>query len=111
VWRLTTKSFTLECSKEHLVIALKSSHSSPELCPLYTLLQGMYVLTESGYELIRNIENTQEKRELYDITIDDPSGLFYSDGIVSHNSTTLIARQLINSALFPGYKGLYVAPL
>lgn len=52
----------------------------------------MYVLTENGYELIRKIENTQEKRELYDITIADPSGLFYSDGIVSHNSTTLIAR-------------------
>lgn len=106
VWEVTTESFSLQCSKNHFI---QTKHGWCQ--PLYRLKVGDKVKTQAGIEEITSIKNLNETRELYDITVDDPSGLFYSDGISSHNSTTLIARQLINSFLFPGYKGLYVAPL
>lgn len=106
VWEISTESFTLQCSKNHFI---QTKYGWCE--PLYKLKVGDKIRTRSGLQEITSIKNLNEKRELFDITVDDPSGLFYSDGISSHNSTTLIARQLINCFLFPGYKGLYVAPL
>lgn len=106
IWEVSTESFTLKCSKNHFI------QTKQGWCePLYKLKVGDKIRTQAGLEEITSINNLNEKRELFDITVDDPSGLFYSNGIVSHNSTTLIARQLINCFLFPGYKGLYVAPL
>lgn len=106
VWLVTTETYTLECSKHHLI---QTVHGW--CVPAYKLKVGDWVITASGREQITTSKSTNEERELYDITVDDPSGLFYSNGISSHNSTTLIARQLINCFLIPGYKGLYVAPL
>jgi hypothetical protein len=68
------------------------------------------VLTENGNEIVLLAEDTGEQEELYDITVDDPNGEFYSNGILSHNSTTFAARQLILSHLLPNYKSLYVCP-
>lgn len=104
---IRTKDFELKCSVNHLVV-----QSSNSLCiPVNQLQVGTLIDTQNGHQEVLSIEYLPEKEILYDITIDDPDGLFYSNGITSHNSTTLIARQLINCALFPGYKGLYVAPL
>lgn len=64
---------------------------------------------QEGNVSVTRIEDAGE-RVLYDITVDDPSGLFYSNGILSHNSTTFCARQLIYAKLFPGYKSLLVTP-
>jgi hypothetical protein len=87
VWEVTTESFSLQCSKNHFI---QTKHGWCQ--PLYRLKVGDKVKTQAGIEEITSIKNLNETRELYDITVDDPSGLFYSDGISSHNSTTLIAR-------------------
>lgn len=102
--RIVTSSFELICSLHHLI------KTPSGWVHAYTLCQGDIVLTESGSEAVLLAEETGELEELYDITVDDPSGEFYSNGILSHNSTTFAARQLILSHLLPGYKSLYVCP-
>ena len=102
--RIVTSNCELICSLQHLI------KTPSGWVHAYTLCQGDIVLTENGAEVILLAEETGELEELYDITVDDPSGEFYSNGILSHNSTTFAARQLILSHLLPGYKSLYVCP-
>lgn len=102
--RIVTYSCELICSLHHLI------KTPSGWVHAYTLCQGDIVLTENGEETVLLAEETGEVEELYDLTVDDPSGEFYSNGILSHNSTTFAARQLILSHLLPGYKSLYVCP-
>lgn len=103
--RIVTQSYELECSLHHMI---KTPAGWAEA---YMLCQGDDIITETGVETVLLVEENGELKELYDITVDDPSGEFYSNGILSHNSTTFAARQLILSHLLPGYKSLYVCPL
>lgn len=111
VWELCTPTRVLRCSGHHLVRSYRQSGDTEYRCHrVETLQEGDWVETEDGAELISAVRPTGETEEMYDLTIDSEEGLFYSSGIVSHNSTTLVARQLIMSHLIPGYKSLYVCP-
>ena len=104
VWEVFTIHHRLEASAHHLVL-------TPTGCKeLQTLNVGDTIFTETGLETIFYIVPTNRVEPLYDITIDNPNGLFYSQGIVSHNSTTFCARQLIYSHLIPRMYSLYIAP-
>lgn len=52
---------------------------------------GSTIETQAGKKLVTYVERLDDQ-VLYDITVDHPSGLFYSNGILSHNSTTFCAR-------------------
>lgn len=104
VWVLCTTGHTLRCSGHHLVKLLGYCERVQNLYP------GEWVDTEAGYEKVISVSPTGEVEEMYDVTVDTDSGIFYSSGICSHNSTTFAARQLINGSLFPGYKSMYVVP-
>lgn len=104
VWRLRTKNYSLLCSGGHIVKGTHGWIAVRDASP------GSEVITESGPEEVIECAPTGETKELFDITVDDPSGEFFSDGILSHNSTTFCVRQIVMSQLFPGYRGLYVAP-
>lgn len=104
VWELVTDSKHIECSMHHLV-------DTPTGCVHVMFLhRGDLVHTDAGPERVLRSCFTGKVESLYDITVDDPSGLFYSDGIVSHNSTTFCARQLMNADLIPGLSSLYITP-
>lgn len=102
---LRTSTHTLKCSFHHLVKADSDRWVSAGM-----LTRDDTVATDRGYEFVESVEVQPEKEVLYDLTIDDPSGAYYSNGIVSHNSTTLAARQLIESQLFPGIRSLFITP-
>lgn len=104
VWEIHTAHHKLEASGHHLVL-------TPTGCKeIQSLFPGDTIFTETGLETIFYIAPTSRVEPLYDITIDDERGLFYSQGIVSHNSTTFCARQLIYSHLIPRMYSLYIAP-
>lgn len=104
VWEMFTVHHRLEASAHHLVL-------TPTGCKeIQSLFPGATIFTETGLETIFYIAPTKRVEPLYDITIDDERGLFYSQGIVSHNSTTFCARQLIYSHLIPRMYSLYIAP-
>lgn len=104
VWEVRTAEYTLRCSPHHLI-------ATPDGCtPAILLKKGNIIHTEHGEQEVTKSHFTGEVEELYDITVDDPSGLFYADGIVSHNSTTFCARQLINAHIIPELHSLYITP-
>lgn len=104
VWCVVTSSKTLKCSGHHL---LKTPGGCVEV---HELSAGNIVETIDGFEVILCVYDTGEQEELYDITVDSEDGLFYSDGFISHNSTTFCTRQLLLAHLIPAYKSLYVVP-
>ena len=104
VWYLRTHSYELECSGYHLV---RSGDNWRYVCDLTV---GDVVSTVTGMERVEKIYDTDKERRLYDIEVDHPDGMYYSDGILSHNSTTICARQLILAHIIKQYRGLYVAP-
>lgn len=104
VWELSTETRTLECSAHHLVKTYAGWKH------VYAIRKDDLVVTENGYEHVLKCRYTGRKEALYDITVDDPSGEFYSNGVASHNSTTFCTRQLLLSQLIPRYSGIYVAP-
>lgn len=101
--KIITEHYSLRCSEKHLIQTPDGWKYAMQL------KKGSVINTETGPESITEafydgVDN------LYDITIDHPSGAFYSSGIISHNSTTFAARQLILTHLIPQYKSLYVCP-
>lgn len=105
VWKLTTMTGrTIRASRKHLLVGRFGF-----LHYLYEYSPGDEVLTEDGYEKVISCRPDGEE-ELYDMEVDSDEHLYYTDGFVSHNSTTFAARQmaLANSVL--GYRSLYVAP-
>lgn len=105
VLHIKTSNYSLECSEHHMIKTAAGTWAEAiDLGP------GDMILTESGVDIVLTVLKTGRVEPMYDITVDDPSGEFYSNGIVSHNSTTFAARQLILSHLIPGYKSLYICP-
>lgn len=95
----------VRCSSHHIFLTNKGC------LPANDLRVGTPIIAVDGVDRVADVVHLDKKEVLYDITVDHPSGLFYSNGLVSHNSTTFVARQLINSFVFWGYKSLYVTPL
>lgn len=104
-WKLTTvHGKELIGSRHHLV------HTEIALQELHTIQPGDFVFTNTGCEEVLSIGPTGKTEELYDLSIDSSDHLFYSGGVLSHNSTTFAVNQLIMSYLLPKFSTLYVAP-
>lgn len=104
VWELRTSRHTLKGSGNHLVMTAYGWFCIKDL------KVGDSIHTQSGLESVSYVAPTGAKEVLYDVAIDHPAHSYYSNGILSHNSTTLVARQLIYSHILPKFKTLYVAP-
>ncbi len=105
VYRLETcPGKVIEGSAKHLV------YTEDGWKELQHITSEDWVYTTDGWESVLNSHSTERVEELYDITIEDPDGAFFSDGILSHNSTTFCARQLVMTHVLNNYKSLYVVP-
>lgn len=104
VWRLVAGGYGIECSHSHLVGTPCGFVEARLLKP------GDTVLVRGGEAVVEESAATGRVESLYDITVDDDSGEFYSNGVLSHNSTSFCSRQLTYSCVLPGYRSLYVTP-
>ncbi len=92
IWELKTDTHTLYAADEHIVILSDMSE-----CYLRDLKLNDWVKTETGDEQVRTIRNTGSKNHMYSlgvqsISMDDPfNNLYYTNGILSHNTTTAAA--------------------
>ena len=55
------------------------------------LTKNHYVLTENGWIKVKSIVNTHQLQYMYDISVEDEDHSYYSNGILSHNTTTISA--------------------
>lgn len=75
--------YWLECADEHIVFDTDFNEVYVE-----QLHPGDYIQTDQGLQKIVSIEHNNTKVCMGDITVDDSNHRFYSNGILSHNSTT-----------------------
>lgn len=74
--------YSIKCSPDHLLL------KNNEWCKCKELIEGESVLTDNGYVKVKSITKLPYKDDLYDFQVANVKE-YYSDGIVSHNSTML----------------------
>jgi hypothetical protein len=76
---------------------------------LKELIPGQHVLTEQGASEVVSVEPLEDVfEEMYDFEVDHPRHLYYTNGIISHN-TTIIAAYLLWFTCFKSEKYVLVA--
>lgn len=83
-WELVTSSHNLTCADTHIVFRKDGSEVYVK-----DLIPGDVILTESGPEEIMSVTETDRSSNMYDITVDSEDHRFYTNGILSHNTTTI----------------------
>jgi hypothetical protein len=87
-WRIETQNgLWLEGADDHIII--KENYDE---CHIDNLKIGDKIRTRFGVDIITNIVNTNIKENMYDLELTDNSNhLFYTNDILSHNTTTTAA--------------------
>jgi len=85
-WILETESHRLVCADDH--IAFRSDGTEVFV---KNLKIDDEVLTENGVERVVSVIKTDKKSHMFDLTVDSDDHRFYTNGILSHNTTTSVA--------------------
>jgi len=93
-WRLVTETKSLIAADRHRVIREDGSCAWLE-----DLVPGDLIKTENGLEKVISCKNLNIRLHMYCIQIDNDEHLYYTDGILSHN-TTCAAGFLLWKAMF-----------
>ena len=97
VWKIQTPSFFLECADEHKVF-----DETYQEVYVKNLRVGDRIITERGIEPITKITTSDEGAEpMYDLTIDHENHRFFSNGILSANTTLMTIYTLWLTCFFP----------
>lgn len=91
VYRLTTKSgLILECADDHIIFDSNFNEIFvKDLIPRKTKIQ-----TKRGIDLVIDLKDLSYEEEMYDITVNSEDHRFYSNDILSHNTTTSVGYML-----------------
>ena len=82
---LKTINEVLECADNHIVFDENYNEVFVK-----DLKSGDKIQVKNGVETVISIENTHIKENMYDITVDDENHRYYTNGILSHNTTTTV---------------------
>jgi len=100
IYKLETENGTiLESADDHIVFDENMNEIFVKDCiPGQTKIQ-----TKDGLQLIKSIENTNTLENMYDITVSGDDHRYYTNNILSHNTTTA-ACVILHYILFNRYK-------
>lgn len=83
-WTITTESGkTLSGADNHIVF-----DSNENEVFIKDLTIDDKILTESGVERVKSVTDDRAQEHMYDISVNSANHRFYSNGILSHNSTS-----------------------
>lgn len=99
IWKLETESHYLECADNHIVFDTGYNEKFVK-----DVKVGHVIMTESGPEKVISVKETNEKVPMFDLSVDSENHRYYTNGILSHN-TTIGAFYLLYEACFPKSKG------
>ena len=107
---LYTENYKLTAAEDHLIATPVFGEIEMRFLPIKILKVGEYVQTETGVEQITKLKPHDKPETLYDFEVDHTEHCYYTDGVLSHNSTGLGCRQLIFTNIIPKHRSLYIAP-
>lgn len=102
IWKLETSSFDLECADNHIVFLEDYSESFVK-----NLKIGDKIWTEKGLELVTKLESNDDETEMYDLQIDSTDHRYYTNGILSHNTT--VTLDILSNAQKNGSNVLFIS--
>jgi len=83
VWEVKSENHSLKCADKHILIRDNSEEVFVE-----DLCVGDLVKTNTGTEAIISVTHLDiEPEHMYDVSVDSDGHTFFSDGMLSHNST------------------------
>ena len=86
IWSLQTKNHKICCADDHIVFDQNTNEVFVK-----NLNVGDYIQTKNGLEKIQSIEQTPQFVHMYDLGVHHQNHRYYSNGILSHNSTVVCA--------------------
>lgn len=92
VYEVKTKSGkVIECADIHIVYRQTEKNGTliNDAVWIKDLNVGDFILTKSGAEKVVSIYKSPYKLSMYDVTVDTDEHRYYSNGILSHNTTTV----------------------
>lgn len=105
LWEITTATRSLECADKHLVRTISG------FTEVRFLHVGQMILSQEGWGPLTRVLDLNEYRELYDLRVESDEHVYYTNGIVSHNSTGIGSSELMKLNLLDNYKAIYLVPL
>ena len=98
-WCLVTDGHELECADDHIVFL-------DDFTQVFVkdLQIGQKIWTDTGLENVIDVFKYDEYENMYDIELDDDNHRYYTNGILSHNTTTYTILVLWMATLFPERK-------
>jgi len=89
-WIITTKSGkSITCADKHIFLDEKWNNIYCE-----NLNSGDLIWTKDGLDEVIHVEETQNSSNMYDLMDVDNGNIYYTNDIVSHNSTTVVSYLL-----------------
>ena len=86
VWELKTEQGKyLKCADDHILFAGNGEQIFAKDC------LNEYIITKDGVERVIYLECLEYEENMYDLTVESENHTFYSNDILSHNTTTLAA--------------------
>ena len=86
VFGIRTENHSLTCADNHIVI----EEDGTEVTAL-RLQPGTYIQTKTGVERVIDVYMGYNELHMYDLELDDEDHVYYTNGILSHNSTVAAA--------------------
>ena len=100
VWKLKTTNHELECADKHIVYKLNEEWDTAEEIFVEDLMVGDIIFVKEGdAEQVVSVEKTEMVETMYDLTNVDGGNLYFTNGILSHNSTT-VTSYILHQILF-----------
>lgn len=104
VYEVVTTSHSLKCADDHIVFDEKMNEVFVK-----DLVVGQHIATENGLEEVISVNALNENDNMYDIQVDDDEHRYYTNGILSHNSTIYCIYTLWLTTFFPEKKVMLLA--
>lgn len=105
VWSIETETHQLRCADDHILF-----DENMEQVFAKDLVPGDFIQTDSGTEEVVDVVQTDDYDNMYDIELDDFSDhRYYTNGILSHNTTTYTIYALWKVLFFPENKIMLLA--
>ena len=96
-WEISTESNkSLVCADTHILFDEHMNEIFTKDC----IPNETYIITEDGKELVTSVKNINQSSNMFDVTVSDIHR-FYANGILSHNSATIVAYVLWETIFHP----------
>lgn len=105
IWKLCTTSHTLKCADTHIVFDTDYNQIFVK-----DLKIGQNIQTDNGVEKVLTVYETNEEDNMYDIELCDNSDhRYFTNGILSHNTTIYTVYLLWLCTFYPEKKAMVLA--